>query len=393
MRSFPVPAFVKYPDSESMKRVLIIVALITVALSLPALSADRSTLLPKTFAGWTKVTPAQTSTDPSVADPTNAALLKEDGFSDLETAEYTRGDRKISLKAARFADASGAYAAFTVYKSPDMTAVDMGGKPGESAGASLGNRVLFYRQNVLVQAMFDKITAMTAAELRELAAALPEAQGPAKNLPILPSYLPKQSYVANSTRYVIGPIGLAQVGSPVPEQVVGFPQGAEVVVGKYTTSEGIGTLMLISYPTPAIAGEHDRAIKETGQNPPAATNPELAAPFYVKRTGPIVVLAAGKISADEAKSLLASVNYDADVTWNQNTYLSKKDNVANLLVNVVMLIAVLIVLSLGIGLAFGGVRLAVKRFFPGRIFDRPEEVEIIQLRIGKSSQKLETTEK
>jgi hypothetical protein len=376
-----------------MKRVLIIVALITLALSLPALGADRTNLLPKTFAGWTKVTPAQTSTDPSIADPTNAALLKEDGFSDLETAEYTRADRKITLKAARFADASGAYAAFTVYKSPDMTAVDMGGKPGESAGASLANRVLFYRQNVLVQAMFDKITAMTAAELRELAAALPEAQGPAKNLPILPSYLPKQSSVANSTRYVIGPIGLAQVGSPIPEQAVGFSQGAEVVVGKYTTSEGISTLMLISYPTPAIAGEHDREIKETGQNPPAATNPELAGPIYVKRTGPIVVLAAGKISADEAKSLLASVNYDADVTWNQNTYLNKKDNVANLLVNVVMLIAVLIVLSLGIGLAFGGVRLAVKRFLPGRIFDRPEELEIIQLRIGKSSQKLETTEK
>ena len=61
------------------------------------------------------------SNDPAVADPANAALLKEYGFTDFESATYTREDgRKLTLKAARFADASGAYGAFTYYKLPQM---------------------------------------------------------------------------------------------------------------------------------------------------------------------------------------------------------------------------------------------------------------------------------
>lgn len=366
-----------------MKRVLIIFALITcAALASNAYAADTSPLLPKEFAGWTK-TSSKVSSDPVAADPTNSGLLKEAGFKDVETAEYTRPDRKIVVRAARFADASGAYGAFTLYKEPEMTTLDMGGKPGESLGASLNNRVLFYRSNVLVQVQLDKITAMTAGELREMASLLPEAQGPAKNLPILPTYLPKQSYVKNSAKYVIGPVGLARAGSPIPEQVVGFEQGAEVAIGKYATSEGTATLMLISYPTPAIAGDRLRKIGALNQNPPVNSNPELAPPFEAKRTGPMVVLTAGRIPPSEAKSLLASVNYDADVTWNENTYFDQKNNVANFLVNLIVLIGILILLALGFGVAFGGLRLLLKKWFPGKVFDRSDDMDIIQLRIER----------
>lgn len=366
-----------------MKRVLIILALTLCALLVNnSFAAEASTLLPKEFAGWSK-TVSKTSTDTVVADPTNAALLKEAGFTDFETADYTRPGRKITVKVARFADASGAYGAFTLYKEPEMTTVDMGGKPGESLGASLNNRVLFYRSNILVQIMLDRVTAMTAGELRELASLLPEAKGPAKNLPILPTYLPKQSYVKNSARYITGPVALAQAGSPIPDQAVGFGQGAEVVIGKYNTSAGVATLMLISYPTPAIAGEHLRQIQALNQNPPATVNSELSPPFEAKRTGPMVVLTAGKIPSSEAKSLLASVNYDADVTWNENTYFDQRNNVGNFLVNLIVLIGVMILLALGFGVAFGGLRVLLKRWFPGRVFDRSEDMEIIQLHIRK----------
>jgi hypothetical protein len=368
-----------------MKKALIFVVplLLIAALLAPAFAEDNNALLPQAFAGWTKVVPDQISKDPAVADPTNAALLKEDGFTDFEQAEYTQPGRKITVKAARFRDSSGAYSAFTVYKEPDMTTVDMGGAPGESQGASFNNRVIFYRTNVLVQVTLDHITAMTAAELRELASLLPQAKGVEQRIPTLPTYLPKQSYVGNSAKYVMGAVGLSQVGSPLPADVIGFQQDAEVVLGKYRTGEGTATLILINYPTPAIAGEHERAIEALNQNPPPNTNPDTSAPFMVKRSGPMVAVTAGKISEGEAKSLLASVNYDAEVTWNQNTYLNKKDNVANLLVNIIVLIAILILLALGFGIAFGGVRLLVKRFFPGKVFDRPDETEIIQLKIGR----------
>jgi hypothetical protein len=181
----------------------------------------------------------------------------------------------------------------------------------------------------------------------------------------------------------VGPIGIATVGAPVPADAVDFNRNAEVAEGKYSTSRGTATLMLISYPTPQIAGERLRAIEALGQNAPPQSDATMAPPFTAKRTGPIVALVAGEITGDEAKSLLASVNYDADVTWNQNTYFDKKNNVANLLVNVLFLIGIILVFAIVVGVAFGGVRIIVKRLYPGRVFDRSEDMEIIQLRLGK----------
>ena len=63
-------------------------------------------ILPTQFGGWQISGSPHTSADPAMADPVNAAVLKEYGFSGFESATYTRDDgRKLTLKAARFADA------------------------------------------------------------------------------------------------------------------------------------------------------------------------------------------------------------------------------------------------------------------------------------------------
>src|SRR5215475_1059564 len=76
-----------------------------------------ATILPANFAGWQLQGNLQTSTDPATADPTNTAILKEYGFTEFASGAFTRDDgRKLTIRAARFADASGAYGAFTYYK-------------------------------------------------------------------------------------------------------------------------------------------------------------------------------------------------------------------------------------------------------------------------------------
>jgi hypothetical protein len=339
--------------------------------------AANGRILPQAFAGWEEFE-SQRSADPGAADPANPALLKEFGFHDLESATYGRADgRKLTVKAARFVDASGAYGAFTFYMLPQMLKEEYGDE-----GRSLNERALFFRGSILVQATFDRTNAMSAAELRELAAALPLPGSAARNLPTLQQYLPKQP-LANSVKYVEGPQALSAIGTPVPADQVGFDRGAEVAEGKYSTASGTATLMVISYPTPQIAKDREQAIKAMGANPPPAADASLAPPFTVKRAGPLVALVAGQVSAAEANSFLASIRYDADVTWNENTYFDRKNNVANLLVNVILLIAIIFGLALVAGFAFGGVRLLVKRFLPGKIFDRPEAMELIQLKLAQ----------
>ena len=111
-------------------------------------------LLPQDFGGWQITKSFEKSKDPATADPVNAGLLKEYGFTDFERAVYTRDDgRKLTIKAARFEDASGAYGALTFYRTAEMEAQDIGDR-----GYSLNNRVLFCRGNILVDAVFEKLS-------------------------------------------------------------------------------------------------------------------------------------------------------------------------------------------------------------------------------------------
>ncbi|MBZ5615945.1 MAG: hypothetical protein LAO23_18220 [Acidobacteriia bacterium] len=339
-----------------------------------------SPVLPAEFAGWQVKGTVARSDDPAAADAVNAAVLKEYGFQSLEKAAYTRDDgRNLAIKAAVFSDASGAYGAFTFYCSAEMGAGTIGG-----GAAYLNSRVLFYQGNVLVDAMFDKTSVMSASQLRELAGLLPRAEGNKGGAPALPAYLPKKGLETNTTKYILGPVALARVGSPLPGSLVDFTAGAEVVIGRYTATAGDATLMLIEYPTPQIAAERQRQIDASHQV--AQPQPGVAAmvdvgPFYDARTGPILVIAAGPISKSEARSLMSSISYEADVTWNENTYLSKKDNMANFLFNAIVLCGIVVGLSLVAGIAFGGVRVVVKRFFPDSVFDRREAMEFISLHL------------
>jgi hypothetical protein len=369
---------------------LIYALVLAISLAGPALAsqaAPSAAVLPKQFGGWQISGLSRTSADPAIADPVNAAVLKEYGFTSFDSATYTREDgRKLALKAARFGDASGAYGAYTYYKTAPMQIEKIG-----DGAASMNERVLFYRGNILVDAVFQKLSAMSAAELRELAEGLPLPSGNTRNLPTLSAYLPTQSSVKNTDKYVVGPAALQHVDAPVPAELVDFNAGAEVVVGHYNGSGGEATLMLISYPTPQIAADHLRRIEaarqqssQPGNGEPAANaKPILQAPIFDKRTGPIVVVAAGPLSQAEGKSLLASVNYDANVTWNENTYFTKRDNLANLLVNVIILCFIIIGFALVAGVAFGGIRILAKRVFPDHVFDQAQSREFISLHLSE----------
>ncbi len=360
-----------------------------VATSAASLAAAASTaVLPTEFAGWRVKGAVARSSDAAAADAANAAVLKEYGFERLEKADYTRDDgRSLTIKTAVFADASGAYGAFTYYYSAEMGEEKIGGQ-----AAFLNNRVLFFQGNVLVDAAFDKMSAMSAAQLRELAGLLPTVVGNKGNLPTLPSRLPRQPFPGapggnlkkNSTKYILGPVTLDRVGSPLPAALVDFKSDAEVAIGKYAAAAGEATLMLIEYPNAQIAAERLRQIdashQVTAQQPGVATIVDVG-PFFDARTGPIVAIAAGPLTKSEARSLMSSVSYEADVTWNENTYASRKDNMANFLFNAIVLCGIVIGLALVAGIAFGGLRVLVKRFFPDSVFDRREAMEIISLHL------------
>jgi len=82
---------------------------------------------------------------------------------------------------------------------------------------------------------------------------------------------------------------------------------------------------------------------------------------------------------------LGAVNYEASVTWNENTYFDKKNNIANLLVNIILLCIIGGAITLATGLAFGGLRVLLRTYFPGPVFGRPDQTEFISLHLGETA--------
>jgi len=344
---------------------LLIIALAGIGFAQPKNPAGP---LPASFSGWRLESKSvKTTPDPAVADPTDAAILKEYGFTDLETGTYTRGGRTMQIKAARFNDATGAFGAFTYYVQPQMQVEKIG-----DSGVSSNSRILFFKGNVLMDVSVEHLSAMSGADLRALAEALPRPKNEIGKLPTLTANLPAQSLERNTSRYIIGPEALARLGVPLTAQLIDFSKSPEVAMGKYRTSQGEATVTLVSYPTPQIARERMDAMQSATLS---------GGPFYFRRSGPYVVAVNGNIPGDEAQSLLASVNYDADVTLLQPTKPRPQEDRAGFIFALVMLCVIAVLAALVFGFVFGGIRILANRLFPNRFFSRPESVEIIRLNL------------
>jgi Family of unknown function (DUF6599) len=338
--------------------------------STAALAADPSSLLPPAFSGWQRTGTPQVSKDAVQADPTNAALLKEFGFDRFETATYVRDGRTLQVKAARFGDATGAYGAFTFYNQPEMQAEQIGDQ-----AVSNFDRVIFRRGNALVTAIFQEVTAMSAAEMRSLADKLPAASGGSANLPTVAEYLPRQGLEKNSVRYINGPKAFERVNSTLPESVVDFEGSSpELAFGRYRSDRGDAAVTIISYPTPQIAEKKIQAIQSLPQASGAV--PEL----FARRSGPLVAVVGGEISPGEARSLLESVNYVAHVTGLERAPVTTGD-VGKLIVNSFVLIGVIMLIFIVLGGFFGGARVVLRKALSRGRFQAGEEGEMIRLNL------------
>ena len=379
------------PSGASMCLRFLLTFVVVVSLASGAFAATPGTdlpappILPKEFAGWHIQGAPQASKDAAAADPTNGALLKEYGFTDVEAATYKSDDgRTLKIRAARFADASGAFGAYSFYLQPEMAREEIGDQ-----GASLNQRVLFYHGHILVDAVFSQLSVMSAAGLRELAGELPRPGGNAGTLPPILAFMPHHGYAANTEKYAEGPLALGAIDSPLPAELVDFGASAEVALGRYSTPSGEATLMLIYYPTPKSAAEHLRRIDaahHAAQPQSGVASVENVGPFFDKRTGPIVAITAGSLSESDAQTLLGAVNWDPSITWNENTYFDKKNNIANLLVNIIILCIIIGAISLAAGIAFGGARVLLRRYFPGPVFGHADQTEFISLHLDESAE-------
>lgn len=382
---FPRSRFRALPGIARLLACVLLATASAGARSKPEAAPTPPPLLPVTFSAWQQVGTPQRSDSPAAADAGNAAVLQECGFQRFAAANYTRDDGKLALRAMQFEDASGAFSAFTFYRHPNMLPESIG------AGAAYdGAHILFWSGNLLVDATFNHLTAMSASELRDLAQQLPRPVGSAAILPNLDGYLPAWHLQRSSLRYALGPQTYALGGGALPPTLVDFARGAEVVTAQYEAADGAGLLTLVGYPTPQIAMDRERAMQSylkagnTAQsNWSQALVSSNAAALQVRRSGPLVAVTAGDFSAAEAQDVLGHLHYEANVTWNDpKGYISDASKLGRLIVGIFTLVGILAGTAMLIGFFFGGGRALLRRLRgkPASALDETMEIITLNLR-------------
>lgn len=382
-----------------------VIAVIALGMPASAQSTAQSaqSLLPSSFAGWTQSNSRAFSPQAGIA----ATAASDYGFSSGIQATYAHGSDQISVTLYQMKDASGGYGEYTLLRTPGMLQGDLA-----QYCAISGDHALVLVGNIVMDIHGRELPGKSA-ELRSLVGVVaPHAQQTA--LPSLLGELPEKGLIARTEHYIVGPSVLNQF-FPVPMgDSLGFANGAEAELAKYRVSGSEVTLLIVDYPTPQSAAAHLNALqkqfnivtdvqaadakvagaKATGARAVAVTEDSTNSKraegptLYENRTLTSLFFLAGARSEKEAALLLGHLESGEVLTLNSPTFSLTQPNIGTIVVGTIVGTGIICLFALISGLAFGGFRMAVKTVLPGKVFDRSNELDILQL--GLSSKPIKS---
>jgi hypothetical protein len=116
--------------------------------------------------------------------------------------------------------------------------------------------------------------------------------------------------------------------------------------------------------------------------PPAANSDGT----FIERKGTLLAIVLAPSSRGYAARVRDAVNYETQVTWNEPTHTITDPPITTVLAKIIIATGVFMLVAIVFGVAFGGVRVLMKSLFPGKVFDRPEQMDVLQL--GLSSKRI-----
>src|SRR5271154_3293992 len=353
---------------------------------LAAIPASAQGILPNSFAGWTVTnrSPFDGSGLPVINDDTtvpanlSVAAAREYGFLSGERAWYARGDDEtLYVELFRMKDPSGAYGEYTYLRAPDMAHAgpnEHSAMSGEEALVLIGNLVLDIHGSDLTKDA-DGLNALVSAVSSKA------QQGP---LPTLTEHLPTKGFIERSDKYILGPVTLDQFFPVSQNDWLGFSTGAEAEVARYHVDGHELNLLIADFPTPQTAQKKLNELQQVYHvNEADATDaPQNSSPVFGRRSITLLAIVFGARNKAEADKLLDQVQSGAEVTWNEPTFQFKEPPITTMIVGAIIGTGVICCFALISGIAFGGFRIVVKRFWPDKVFDRSSTMQVLQLGLG-----------
>ena len=312
-------------------------------------------LLPQTLGKLTRVAEGDVGDGLGKLDAADAAVLTEDGLRRFARSDYKDGAQTGTVTVYKFMDASGAVAAFDYFRRPGAARLD---PKLADAAASDGDGVVFRKGVNVVRENFnlhgDHVDTLT----KELADHLPKVGGTAALAPLLPTMLPQKGLDTDSVKYALGPAGYKAMGGLLPAEIVGFDKSAETVTAKAKSG---GVLTLLLYPTPQIAGDHDRTIEsqlgaQLGHDGAAGT-------VKVRREGPLLLLTTGMWTPNAAQAMVDGIHLHMELSFDKpmpHEFHAEMQKTYSLLTSIMVFCGVGALAALVLGLFLGGGRAAIR---------------------------------
>lgn len=292
------------------------------------------------------------------------AILREDGLvrTEARVALVATASKPGSggwVRAYQFVDATGAMSAYSYFR--------QGGKLYRSAERPVNAtevenadaEIVFLEGVSVVRARFNLHPDSVNTFLAQIDTGLPKISGRKALAPRLPTLFPADVSGTRpdltSLRYSLGPVAYQTMGGQLPPDILGWDKSAEVATAAYSGKQGKGTLTLLLYPTPQIAGDRGRAIE-------AAINQVGPATFgtvKLRRNGPLLALTTGGFNADQAEKLVAAPHLNEQVTFDQKLpveFHAEVRRTATLLEEILIFTGLLIIAAVVIAVFLGGIR-------------------------------------
>jgi hypothetical protein len=284
---------------------------------------------------------AKLSGKPEASTVEDRALAEELGFEAGEAAHFIAPANKFDVEARRFKDPTSALVYYFAARPDGSVKPPEAVLKAEPLALAYPKGLYWAHGNYVLR---TQGWTPTASDLKVLYAILPKLDQ--SSLPVLPAYLPLEGRKPLSDRYIIGPVSLDRYEGRIGAGTAAFSLGAEAVSADYGSA---GRLSIFNYPTPEMARQRtDEFRKLSGA--------------IVKRTGPIVAVILGSSDPDAAERVLAKVNYQAALTWNEPNPDTVVRDAGRMMLSIFALAGVLGALAIGAGVMFGLLRYTRRRY-------------------------------
>jgi hypothetical protein len=326
---------------------------------------SRESLL-KTIQETSKWTPADqpvlhNEKDIETLEGKRASTINRYGLTGVTVQKWTGPSGPVRLTLYEMFDPTAAYGLFTLDRNIRQAGFDT--VPLGTEGFRIGDRTEFWQSKYLVK--LDG----SANAADDLARTISENILGRSRKPPVAMLLPPANLVQGSDRYVVDTLGIDRGLNLDPDRL-GFDESVEVSTADYRSGNKTARLVLLLYPTQQLAKKYeDQWLTEAPDNS-----------AFRKRVGALLALVRGTTDVSMSKAILDGVNYETQVTWDQ----PRPDiSIRDVILTIFSFIGIALLFTVVVGLSFGGLRIFVKARYPDRVFDRPEDMEIIQLKLGQ----------